>query len=63
MVRFFIHLYIIVMVIFCVMMGNILADQYGPAITATISELVNGTDRKLNNVQQSVDDWNKNILE
>jgi len=51
------------MVIFCVMMGNILADQYGPAITATISELVNGTDRKLDNVQQTVEDWNKNILE
>jgi len=51
------------MVIFCVMMGNILADQYGPVITATISELVNGTDRKLDNVQQTVEDWNKNILE
>lgn len=63
MVRFFIHLYIIVMVIFCVMMGNILADQYGPVITAKISDLVNGTDRKIDNVQQSVEDWNKNILE
>jgi len=45
------------------MMGNILADQYGPEITATISDLVNGTDRTLDNVQQSVEGWNKNILE
>ena len=63
MARFFIHLYIIVMVIFCVMMGNILADQYGPSIVETMSEIVNSADRKVDDVQQSVEEWNKNILE
>jgi len=63
MARFFTHLYIIVMLIFCVMMGNIMADQYGPVIAQTMAEIVSGTDRKLDDVQQSVEDWNKNIVE
>jgi len=63
MARIFTHLYLIIMVIFCVMMGNILAEQYGPTIVESMLEIVNSADRKVDGVQQSVEDWNKDIIE
>jgi len=63
MARILTHLYLIIMVTFCVMMGNILAVQLGPTIVESISEIVNSADRKVDGVQQSVEAWNKNIIE
>jgi len=44
-------------------MGNILAEQYGPTIVESMLEIVNSADRKVDGVQQSVEDWNKDIIE
>ena len=57
------HLYVIVMSIFVVMAGNILAERYGPTISSNISAAVNSADSTINNVQDSVVDWNRKILE
>ncbi|MFW5450665.1 MAG: hypothetical protein ACKE9I_03610 [Methylophagaceae bacterium] len=60
---FFTHIYVIVMAVFVVTVGNIVADKYGSIITAEISSLINSADREINDVQESVVDWNKKILE
>ena len=57
------HLYVIMMAIFVVMAGNILADQYGTAISSTISGVVSNADSAIDEVEQSVVDWNKKILD
>ena len=57
------HLYVIVMAIFVVMVGNILADRYGPTILSNISAAVNSADSTIDDVQDSVIDWNKKILD
>jgi len=51
------------MSIFVVMAGNILAERYGPTISSNISAAVNSADSTINNVQDSVVDWNRKILE
>jgi hypothetical protein len=43
--------------------GNILADQYGASITKSLSDMVNTVDHKMNNVEETVTDWNKKILD
>lgn len=57
------HLYVIVMAIVVVTAGNILADQYGSAISSGISDMVNSADKEITDVQNSVVDWNKKILD
>ncbi len=57
------HIYIVVMAIFVVMVGNILAEKYGPSISAKISNVTSSADREVQGVQRTVKDWNKNILD
>lgn len=63
MKRFFTHLYIIVMAVFVVTTGNILADKYGSTLSSKLSGVISSADKEINNVQQGVVDWNKKILE
>ncbi|OUR70917.1 hypothetical protein A9Q78_11260 [Methylophaga sp. 41_12_T18] len=57
------HLYITVMAIFIVMMGNVLADKYGPRLSAKISSISSSADQDVNDVKNTVNNWNKQILE
>ncbi|MEO1924884.1 MAG: hypothetical protein ABGY08_02660 [Gammaproteobacteria bacterium] len=57
------QLYIIVVAIFIVMSGNILANNYGAGISAELSKISNSADREVNKIKRSVDNWNKNILD
>lgn len=59
----FTHVYVIVMAIFIVMTGNILADKYGAAIISKISNLSASVDRDVGDMQRSVKSWNKNLLD
>ena len=59
----FTHLYVIIVAIFVVTAGNILADQYGASITKSLSKMVNTVDHRMNNVEETVTDWNKKILD
>tara|TARA_R110002050_G_scaffold57423_5_gene129394 strand:+ start:325563 stop:325757 length:195 start_codon:yes stop_codon:yes gene_type:complete len=59
----FTHLYVIVVGILVVTAGNIIADQYGSSITRSLSAMVNTVDHKMNNVEETVTDWNKKILD
>jgi hypothetical protein len=59
----FTHLYVIIVAILVVTAGNIIADQYGASITKSLSSMVNTVDHKMNNVEETVTDWNKKILE
>jgi hypothetical protein len=59
----FTHLYVIIVAILVVTAGNIIADQYGASITKSLSSMVNQVDHKMNNVEETVTDWNKKILE
>jgi ubiquinone biosynthesis protein UbiJ len=58
----FTHLYVIIVATLVVMTGNILADQYGPSIKKTMSDIVYSVDHSVNNVEETVTDWNKKIL-
>lgn len=59
----FTHLYVIVVATLVVMTGNILADQYGPTITKSLSDMLSSVDHSVNNVEETVTDWNKKILD
>ena len=59
----FTHLYVIIMAIFVVTVGNVLADQYGPTVSAKISSVVHRADSEIKDVQKGVTDWNTKILE
>jgi hypothetical protein len=59
----FTHLYVIIVAILVVTAGNIIADQYGARITKSLSSMVNKVDHSMNNVEETVTDWNKKILE
>ena len=59
----FTHVYVIVMAVFIVMTGNILADNYGTAILSTMFSIKDSADREVRDVQSSVKDWNKNLLD
>jgi len=62
MKRFLTHLYIIVMAIFVVTTGNILADKYGLTLSSKVSGVINSVDNEMNEMQQGVKNWNKKIL-
>jgi hypothetical protein len=59
----FTHLYVIVMAIFIVMSGNILADNYGTTILSKITNFKDSADREVRDVQSTVKDWNKDFLD
>jgi hypothetical protein len=58
----FTHLYVIVVAIFVVATGNMIADHYGPSITRTLSNMVDSVDDGINDASETVSDWNKKIL-
>lgn len=57
------HLYVIFMAIFVVMTGNILASRYGDDIVGSIKSLINSADSEMSEMQDSVKDWNKKVLD
>jgi hypothetical protein len=59
----FTHVYVIVVAIFIVMTGNILADNYGTEILSKITSIKDSADREVRDVKSTVKDWNKNILD
>jgi len=59
----FTHVYVIVMAILIVMTGNILADNYGTEILSKITSIKDSADREVRDVQSTVKDWNKNVLD
>ncbi|WP_438970121.1 hypothetical protein [Methylophaga sp.] len=59
----FTHLYVIVMAIFVIMTANILSDRYGDDIVSGLNSLISSADNEINDVQNSVKDWNKNMLD
>jgi hypothetical protein len=57
------HLYVIVMAIFVITTGNIIADRYGDSIINTIQSWMGSADNGLDEMKSSVKDWNKNMLD
>lgn len=60
---FFSHLYVIVMAIIVITTSNILASRYGDDIVNGIQNLVSSADNEVSEVQESVKDWNKKMLD
>lgn len=60
---FFAHLYVIVMAIIVITTSNILASRYGDDIVNGIQNLVSSADNEVSEVQESVKDWNKKMLD
>ena len=59
----FTHLYVIVMAIIVITSSNILANRYGDDIVNSLRNLVSSADSGVNEMQESVKDWNKNMLD
>lgn len=59
----FTHLYVIVMAIIVITTSNILANRYGDDIVNSLRNLVSSADSGVNDMQESVKDWNKNMLD
>ncbi|MBD3633807.1 MAG: hypothetical protein HUJ23_02745 [Methylophaga sp.] len=59
----FTHLYVIVMAIIVITTSNILANRYGDDIVNSLKNMVSTADSGVNEMQQSVKDWNKNMLD
>ncbi len=59
----FTHLYVIVMAIIVITTSNILANRYGDDIVNSLRNLVSSADSGVNGMQESVKDWNKNMLD
>jgi len=59
----FTHLYVIVMTILVIMTANILSDRYGDDIVSGLNNLVSSADNEMTEMQNSVKDWNKNMLD
>lgn len=59
----FAHLYVILMAIVVITTGNILADRYGDDIVNGLNNLVSSADSEIGEMQESVKDWNKNMLD
>lgn len=59
----FTHLYVILMAIFVVTTSNILASRYGDNIVNGLNSMVSSADTEINDMQDSVKDWNKKIME
>lgn len=59
----FTHVYVIVMALLIVTAGNIIADRYGDDIVNGINSLLSSADSEMTEMQESVKDWNKNMLD
>lgn len=59
----FTHLYVIVMAILVIMTANILSDRYGDDIVSGLNNLVGSANNEMTEMQNSVKDWNKNMLD
>lgn len=59
----FTHLYIILMAIVVITTSNILASRYGDSIVNGLNSLVSSADSEITEMQDSVKDWNKNMLD
>lgn len=59
----FSHLYVILMAIVVITTSQILATRYGDAIVNSLSGLVAASDAEITEMQDSVKDWNKNMLD
>ncbi len=59
----FTHLYVIVMAIIVITTSNILANRYGDDIVNSLKNIVSTADSGVNEMQESVKDWNKNMLD
>lgn len=59
----FTHLYVILMAIIVITTSNILASRYGDSIVNGLNSLVLSADSEITEMQDSVKDWNKNMLD
>ncbi|MEC9314909.1 MAG: hypothetical protein VYB22_08485 [Pseudomonadota bacterium] len=59
----FTHLYVIVMAIIVITTSNILANRYGDDIVNSLKNMVSTADSGVNEMQESVKDWNKHMLD
>lgn len=59
----FTHLYVIVMAILVIMTANILSDRYGDDIVSGLKGMLSSADSEISEMQNSVKDWNKNMLD
>jgi len=59
----FTHVYVIVMALLIIVAGNIIADRYGDDIVNGIDNLLSSADTGMTEMQESVRDWNKNMLD
>lgn len=59
----FTHLYVIMMAIIVITTSHILANRYGDDIVNSLKSLVSSADSGMNEMQESVKDWNKNMLD
>lgn len=59
----FTHLYVIVMAIIVITTSNILANRYGDDIVNSLKNMVSTADSGVNEMQESVKDWNRNMLD
>ena len=57
------HVYVIVMATIVVMTGNILADRFGDDIVRAVSGVGAKATAEKNELEQSVKDWNKKVLD
>lgn len=59
----FTHLYVILMAIVVITTSNILASRYGDSIVNGLNNLISNADSEITEMQDSVKDWNKNMLD
>jgi hypothetical protein len=59
----FTHLYVIVMAIIVITTSNILATRYGDSIINGLNGMVSSADNEITEMQDSVKDWNKKMLD
>ncbi len=57
------HVYVIVMATMVVMAGNILADRFGDEIVRAVSGVGAKANAEKTELEQSVKDWNKKVLD
>lgn len=59
----FTHLYVILMAIIVITTSHILATRYGDSIVNGLTSLVSSADNEITEMQGSVKDWNKKMLD
>lgn len=57
------HVYVIVMATIVVVAGNILADRFGDDIVRAVSGVGAKASAEKTELEQSVKDWNKKVLD